>query len=262
MGKTGIAGNTGDSVRSDCLVSLELRESGGLNIDLKSKVAPLYGDAIRQLCQQELNFLGIDHAGLFIDDRGSLDFVLAARIEAAVKQCFETHKELLPELIPENQSYTERGRFRRSRLYLPGNTPKFMLNAGIHQPDGIIFDLEDSVAPSKKEEARILVRNALRQVNFYGAERMVRINQLPRGLEDLESVVPHLVFIPKCETAEQVRQVADHITRISQKHQLASPPHLMPIIESASGVINAYSIASASEHVAALAIGLEDYCAD
>ena len=60
-----------------------------------------------------------------------------------------------------------------------------MLNAGIHQPDGMILDLEDSVAPEKKEEARLLVRNALRQVDFYGAERMVRINQLPAGLREI-----------------------------------------------------------------------------
>jgi len=64
------------------------------------------------------------------------------------------------------------------------------LNAGVHRPDGIILDLEDSVAPAKKIEAAILVRNALRSVNFYGAERMVRINQLPRGLDDLESLSP------------------------------------------------------------------------
>ncbi len=78
-------------------------------------------------------------------------------------------------------------------MYLPGNTPKLMLNAGIHQPDGIILDLEDSVAVDKKAEARLVVRNALRSVNFYGAERMVRINQLPLGLEDLDYLVPHHV---------------------------------------------------------------------
>ena len=63
-----------------------------------------------------------------------------------------------------------------------------MINAGIYGSHGIILDLEDSVAPEQKFEARFLVRNALRSVDFYGAERMVRINQLPAGLEDLKFV--------------------------------------------------------------------------
>jgi citrate lyase subunit beta/citryl-CoA lyase len=140
-----------------------------------------------------------------------------------------------------------------------------MLNAGIHQPDGVILDLEDSVAPEKKAEARLVVRNALRGLNFYGAERMVRINQLPAGLEDLEYIVPHhvnLVLLPKCETAEQVETVDEKITQILKTSGLDYPVYIMPIIESALGVVNAYQIADASERVAALAIGLEDYTAD
>ena len=88
-------------------------------------------------------------------------------------------------MIPENNYHSARERFRFSRLYLPGNNPGMFLNAGLHSPDGIILDLEDSVAPDRKDEARILVRNALRAVDFYGAERMVRINQGERGLMTL-----------------------------------------------------------------------------
>ena len=69
-----------------------------------------------------------------------------------------------------------RPRFRRSRLYLPGNQPKLMLNAGLHKPDGLILDLEDSVAPPEKDTAKLIVRNALRALDFKGPERMVRIN--------------------------------------------------------------------------------------
>ncbi len=265
MKKTGIAGNKGQTVRSDCLVTLELTEGGGIQLNLKSKVNTLYGESIKILCKKELAFFGIEHASIQIEDRGALDFILAARIEAAVKQCIETDKEYLLDIIPENQYQTEKDRYRRSRLYLPGNTPKFLINAGIHNPDGIILDLEDSVAPAKKDEARILVRNALRRVNFYGAERMVRINQLPRGLEDLEYVVPHhvnLILIPKCETADQVQQAEEKIITLSQEQQISYPIYFAPIIESALGIVNAYPIASASEHVVALAIGLEDYAAD
>ncbi len=107
-------------------------------------------------------------------------------------------------LLKENRYSTTPDRFRFTRLYVPGNSPGMMINAGLHSADGIILDLEDSVAPEKKDEARILVRNALRQINFYGAERMVRINQGERGLKDLEYVIPqnvNLIIIPKCETA-------------------------------------------------------------
>ncbi|MEA2007794.1 MAG: aldolase/citrate lyase family protein, partial [Chloroflexota bacterium] len=170
-----------------------------------------------------------------------------------------------PELIAENRYSTAKDRSRRSRLYLPGNTPKLMINAGIHSPDGIILDLEDSVAPSKKEEARLIVRNALRQVDFYSAERMVRINQGAMGLEDLAYLVPHnvnVILIPKCETAGEVKQVDARIAEIAHEYDIDAPVYLMPIIESALGVVNAYQIASASENVVALAIGLEDYTAN
>jgi len=261
----GTAGNRGKEARSDCYVEIELTESGGINVELQSKVRKLFGDSIIEFCKNELIFFGINNAFVKIEDNGALPFVLAARIEAAVKQCIETDKEYLLEMITENQYHTAKDRFRRSRLYLPGNTPKLMINAGLHKPDGIILDLEDSVAPTKKDEAKFLVRNALRQVNFYGAERMVRINQIPEGLDDLNYVIPHnvnLILVPKCETAEQIKQVENRIAKISNEENISHPIYLMPIIESALGVINAYEIASASENVVSLAIGLEDYTAD
>ncbi len=148
---------------------------------------------------------------------------------------------------------------------MPGNTPGLMINAGLHSADGIILDLEDSVAPEKKDEARILVRNALRQINFYGAERMVRINQGERGLEDLHFVIPHnvnLILIPKCENADYIKQVEHEIAEIKRKNSLNNQVFLMPIIESALGIENSFAIVSASENIVAVAIGLEDYTAD
>lgn len=265
MSKISSAGNQGPDIRSDCHVTLELTASGGLSIDVTSKVGALFGESITTLAKEVLARFEIENARLDILDKGALPFVLAARIEAAVKGVVDTQKEFWPELIAQNRYQTQPDRFRRSRLYLPGNTPKLMLNAGVHQPDGIILDLEDSVAPAKKDEARLLVRNALRQVDFYGTERMVRINQGERGLDDLQFVVPHnpnLILLPKCETADQVKQVEDRIAVISVENKITHPVFLMPIIESALGVVNAYQIASASENVVALAIGLEDYTAD
>ncbi len=265
MNKIGIAGNFGDGVRSDCRVTVQPADSGGIRLEVRSKVQVLYGAAIESLARDVLAHFGVEHAAVTIEDTGALDFVIAARLEAAITQVMDTDRQFLPDMLPQNRYHTEKDRFRRSRLYLPGNTPKLMLNAGIHQPDGIILDLEDSVAPPKKDEARILVRNALRQIDFYGAERMVRINQLPRGLDDLAAVIPHnvnLILIPKVESAEQVQAVDARIAEIAAAHGIEQPVWLMPIIESALGVVNAYPIAAASPNVAALAIGLEDYTAD
>lgn len=261
MTKIAEAGNVGKDVRSDCKITLEITKSGGLDIEVISKVDALFGDKIKALCEDVLKFFNIKNANLKIEDSGALDYIIAARIEAAVKKLISTEDEYLLPVIPENNFETERDTNRRSRLYLPGNTPKLALNAGVHNPDGIILDLEDSVAPDKKFEARILVRNALRSVNFYGGERMVRINQLPLGLEDLDMLVNHnvnLILLPKCESADQIKQVNAKIKELNTANRKI---WIMPIIESALGVVNSFEIASA-ENVVAVALGLEDYTAD
>ena len=152
-----IAGNSGPKVRSDCEIVLEIKSEGGITIDLISKVKVLYGASIKDLISEVLNFFGIKNALVKVNDSGALPFVIAARLESAVKQLISTDLEYLPEFLSENGYSTIRDRFRFSRLYLPGNTPGLMINAGLHSADGIILDLEDSVAPEKKDEARFLV---------------------------------------------------------------------------------------------------------
>jgi citrate lyase subunit beta/citryl-CoA lyase len=259
------AGNKGPRVRSDCFVSLELTKKGGLEIEIQSKVMAMFGGDIKKLAIEILNFFGIENARLSIEDSGALPFVMAARIEAAIKLVIDTDKEFLFEIIGDNKFDTRKDRFRFSRLYLPGNTPSLMLNAGLHKPNGLILDLEDAVAFNKKHEARFVVRNALRNLNFYGAEKMVRINQVPAGLDDLDFLVPHgvnLILVPKCESAEQIRQVNERINLLKTENNINSNIWLMPIVESALGVIKSYEIATAADNVVALAIGLEDYTAD
>jgi len=244
---------------------MELQTEGGIQLELKSKVGALYGESIKKLINDGLNFFGIKHAHLELIDKGALPFVIMARLEAAVKQLTGTDQCWLPEFIDANRYKTERERFRFSRLYLPGNSPSMFLNAGLHLPDGVILDLEDAVAPAKKDEARILVRNALRAVNFYGAERMVRINQGERGLEDLESVISqnvHVILVPKAEEPDYLKAVEQTIEKTGKKNAIDHPVFLMPIIESALGVEMAFELAKSSKNIIALAIGLEDYTAD
>jgi citrate lyase subunit beta/citryl-CoA lyase len=262
----GAAGPTGDDVRSDLHVEVELLEKGGVQIELESRVAALYGDSIRENAERVLDSLGVKHARVAIDDKGGLPFTIAARVEAAARRAGAKGKgDPRPERTAAREGPTERNRLRRSRLYLPGNQPKLMINAGLHHPDGIILDLEDSVHPDEKDAARLIVRNALRSVDFAGAERMVRINQLPLGFEDLKAVVPEgpdLILIPKVEEAGQVEEVDQQIGAIGAKEGDGHPIWIMPILESALGIENAFAIARAADIIVALTIGLEDYTAD
>ena len=263
--KFATAGNQGKKLHSDCKVELDILSDGGLDIQINSKVKSMFGTSIRILIKEVLSFYAIENAKVVLNDSGAIEPVICARLEAAIKKLIPVEKEFLLPLLEENTGATEKDRLRFSRLYLPGNTPNMMINAGIHKPNGIILDLEDAVAPDKKMEARYMVRNALRGINFYGAERMVRINQIPLGLEDLNFVVPHnvnLILVPKCESANQIHLVNNRIEALKKTHAISYPIWLMPIVESAMGVVNAFEIATAADNVVAMAIGLEDYTAD
>lgn len=263
--RVGEAGHWGKDVRSDSHVWIEPRERGGIDIVLESRVKPYYGDAIRSQTESVLTRLGVPHAQVLIHDEGALPFVIAARIEAAAKRAgLAEGKRALPDPAPLPEP-SARDRMRRSRLYLPGSEPKYFINASLHGPDAIILDLEDSVHPSEKDAARLVVRNALRAVDFGGCERMVRINQLPLGLDDLDEIIPEspdLILVPKVEAPNQVLEVSQRIEQLKGQHEIKRPIWLMPIVESAVGVENAYKIASSSGQIAALTIGLEDYTAD
>ncbi len=258
-------GKKGDKVRSDCWVSIKTGTFKGRKISVKSKVSVLYGRSIEKLIDDFLEYYNIDDCELEVVDQSAYPFVIMARLESAVRGLgLDNGKKFLPEWYGKvNDSHKDRR--RRSRLYLPGDQPKLFINAGIHKPDGIILDLEDSVAPNAKDSARLIVRNALRAVDFMEAERMVRINQLPLGLKDLEEIIPEkvdLILLPKIESPEQIVLVEDKISVIKKRDKIDREVFLMPIIESALGIIKAFEIATSSENIVALAIGLEDYTAD
>jgi citrate lyase subunit beta/citryl-CoA lyase len=262
----GTAGRKDDSVRSDLWVAIELRESGGIEIDLASRVEAYFGESIRLQIDSVLKALGVEHALVEAVDKGALPFTIAARVEAAVLRAgISPAGDARPERTAPSVEPSPKDRLRRSRLYLPGNEPKYFINAGLYGPDGVILDLEDSVHAAEKDCARLLVRNALRTVDFKQAERMVRINQLPLGLADLEAITPErpdMILIPKVESPEEIEEADKAIGRLLDDSSEGGPPWLMPILESARGIENGYAIARASDRIAALTIGLEDYAAD
>jgi len=264
--KEASAGRRGDRVRSDIWISIELSDKGGINLDLKSKVEVLYGKNIREMILEGLEFFSIKNANVQVEDQGALPFVIKARLEAAVRRLFpgKNLPAWLPDQGPEFVG-SKQNRFRRSRLYLPGNEPKFVINAAVHGADGLIIDLEDSVAPSEKDAARLVARNSLYHLDFLKSEKIVRINQGERGLEDLEYLVPYgiqLVLVPKVESAEEFQKVDAKIQELRKKHNIDYNVWMIPILESAKGCWFAYEIASATPNCVALSIGLEDYTAD
>ena len=258
-------GHWGKDIRSDLHVAIEPRDSGGIEIALESRVAFCYGEAILQQTREVLDALEVKDARVSIHDEGALPFVISARIETAVKRAgLGGGLKALPDGMP-HPTPTARDRLRRSRLYLPGAEPKYLINAALHAPDAIILDLEDSVHHAEKDSARILVRNGLRAVDFGCCERMVRINQLPLGFDDLVEVIPEspdLILLPKAESPEQVFELDAAIQRLKIQHNSERPIWIMPILESALGIENACAIATASPNIVALTIGLEDYTAD
>lgn len=156
---------------------------------------------------------------------------------------------------------------RRSMMFVPGNNPGMLQNAGIYGADTVIFDLEDSVAITEKDAARQLVHNAIVTIP-YPCEIAIRINhiQTPYGRADLEVVLaakPDLIRLPKAETAEDILAVDAIISAAEERYGF--PPggiRMMAAIETAKGLMNAYQIAGASQRMVAIAIGGEDFIAD
>ena len=157
---------------------------------------------------------------------------------------------------------------RRSMLFLPGNNPNMLINGKCLGADAVVFDLEDAVSPSEKDAARILVRNTMRYMDFRGCEIIVRINSIdtPYWKQDIDQILPQqpsLILLPKTGSAADILEADAYISQAEEK--LGMPLNtvgLMPLIETAMGVENAFQIASATKRVKALFLGAEDLTAD
>lgn len=158
-------------------------------------------------------------------------------------------------------------RLRRTMMFVPGNNPGMMADAHIYGPDSIMLDLEDSVTMAEKDTARLLVHNALKTIDYGDTEMVVRINPLntPYGKKDIEAVVKagvHVIRMPKTETAEEVHEVEREIEKVEREIGALGRTKIMAAIESTLGIVNAYSIATASPRMMGIALGAEDYSAN
>jgi citrate lyase subunit beta / citryl-CoA lyase len=157
------------------------------------------------------------------------------------------------------------GRARRSSLILPVNVPRFVEKAHARGADAIVLDLEDSVPAQEKTPARKLVREALAVAGRGGAEVLVRVNNDPGLLaDDVEAAVhPGLdgLAIPKAESAAQIREIVARIEALERAGGIA-PGHLRLslAVETPRGLLAVEEIATASDRIATMSIGVEDYC--
>ena len=156
---------------------------------------------------------------------------------------------------------------RRSMLFLPGNSPNILLNADFLGSDSIILDLEDAVAPTEKDSARILVRNAIKSLE-YTREVIVRINPVdsPYWQNDLQQIIPvkpDMIMPTKVSCANDVKIISEYIEKMEKECGLKiGSVSIIPLIETALGVENAYEIASSDKRVKAIFLGGEDLTAD
>jgi citrate lyase subunit beta/citryl-CoA lyase len=157
-------------------------------------------------------------------------------------------------------------RLLRSLIFVPGNNPRFLEKAKTLGADIICFDLEDSVPLEEKKSARHLIKEALTRRSEYRSEVYVRTNSLLSGMiqEDLKEILQKGIdgiVIPKVNDVTEIKKIEKIMITLEKKRKL-KPAELMASIESAQGVVNAYSIASISKRVTALVFGVFDLLHD
>lgn len=251
----------GSENKGDCLVTVT--PSALLKIEIEAGNARLVERGIRAVIETTAGAMGITAAKVTVMDRGALDYVLSARTETALQTAFPEIASQIRRTI--ERTATARDRLRRSRLYAPGNNPRLLAGIDLHDADCILLDLEDSVPLQEKSAARILVKHLLTTINL--PEAWVRINPLSSyGADDLDEVMlgrPHGICLPKTESAADVEALSQSLSE--KERELGIPvgsTYIMPIVETAKGILHAEEICSADERLVLVSFGAEDFTRD
>ncbi len=154
---------------------------------------------------------------------------------------------------------------RKSLLFIPGNSPAMLQNADIFDADGVIFDLEDAVLLTEKDNARNLVSSFLKQYDFSNLEIIVRINPLDteecvKDLDKLPLDKIDTIMAPKANTTE-LAKLDTSLNKIEKKQKVGKSVGIIPIIESADAVLDMEGIARC-KRVNGLLLGAEDLASD
>ena len=159
-------------------------------------------------------------------------------------------------------------RLLRSFLFVPGNNKRFINKAKTLNADIICLDLEDSVPVNDKESARQMISETLRSHSEFKGEVYVRTNSFESGLvqADLQAAVQdgiRGVVVPKVNDANEIFELSKLISDLEHERVIKQDTiEVMPSVESAKSVVNAYRIASASPRVSALVFGVFDFLLD
>jgi len=165
-------------------------------------------------------------------------------------------------------SHPNKKRLRRSMMFLNAQKPSLIKDPYLYGADSLMLDLEDAVAVTAKDTARFSLYQALKNVDYRGCERVVRINGLDTEYwkEDIRCAVAggaDVLRIPKTEDAEMVKAVED--TVLAAEREFNRPEGstlLMAALESAKGVMNAYEVCTSSERMIGIALSGGDYTKD
>jgi citrate lyase subunit beta/citryl-CoA lyase len=154
----------------------------------------------------------------------------------------------------------------RSLIFVPGNNPRFLEKAKTLQADMICFDLEDSVPDEEKVNARKLIKTALQSRSSYSTSIFVRTNSPMSGKipDDLKEILQRGIdgiVIPKVNNIGEIKTIEKNLLLLEKNRKLKPIP-IIPSIESAEGVVNAYNIASCSKRIPAVIFGVFDLLHD
>lgn len=158
---------------------------------------------------------------------------------------------------------------RRSILVLPGSQPRFFAKAASSTADGVVLDLEDSVAPAARETARRAIIAALTAHDWSGKYRTVRVNAMstPWCYQDVIAVVEgagawlDALVLPKVNHPHELIVLATLLDQIEAAHGLTRPILIEAQIETAAGLAQVEAIAGSSPRLAALVFGPGDLAA-
>jgi citrate lyase subunit beta/citryl-CoA lyase len=156
---------------------------------------------------------------------------------------------------------------RRSSLIMPVNQPRFVERAYLRGADAIVLDLEDSVSPAEKGQARTMVQDAIPVAARGGADVFVRINKpVEMMVEDLDAAIhPGLtgLAVPKAESAAEIHMLHELVGYWEKRRGLPDGTVQFSVsVETAKGVMRAEEIAMASSRIATIGAGPEDLALD
>lgn len=163
---------------------------------------------------------------------------------------------------------SDKKRLRRTMMFLNAQKPGLLKDPYIYRPDSIMFDLEDAVAQNQKDVARFSLFHALKEIDYRGVERVVRINALdtPYWQEDIRVSVAggcDAIRIPKTECPKDVKLIEEYIITAEKEFGREEGSTLiMAALESAKGVMKAMDICESSERLFGIALSGGDYTKD